>query len=123
MQTTREAPDLSKVVLPEGYRVVGYFKNGAEHLLLSTRHGLIGCLKKKDDTLGREVKVATSREFVDTRKSRHTNFFLCLASDPGNQEKGLDLVYQSDRELARSKFTLVCSGSSYVRVMSAQNAS
>ncbi|MDP3764518.1 MAG: hypothetical protein Q8Q95_02765 [bacterium] len=118
MQTTREVPDLSSVELPEGYSVAGYFKNGAEHLLLSTRRGLVACLKKKDGTLGKEVKVATSREFVDVRKSRHTEFFLCLASDPGNPKKGLDLVYRSDKELARSRFILVCSGSSNVRVMS-----
>lgn len=121
MQTTREIPDLGGIELPEGYKIAGFFKNGAEHLLLSTRRGLVACLKKKDGTLGKEVKVATSTEFVDARKSRYTNFFLCLASDPGRS--GLDLVFQSDKELHRNGFNLVCTGSSQVRVTSGKIAS
>lgn len=119
MQTTREVPDLSNIPLPEEHSVVGYFKNGAGHLLLSSKRGLVGCLIKKDSTLGTPVKVANSREFVNTRKCRVSSFFLCLTSDPDKPQKGLDLVYQTDKEFSRDHFSLVCTGSSKVKVVGA----
>ncbi len=120
MQTTREVPDLSNIPLPEEHSVVGYFQNGAGHLLLSSKRGLVGCLIKKDGTLGAPVKVANSREFVGARKCRGVgNFFLCLTSNPDKPETGLDLVYQTDEEFSKSHFSLLCTGSSKVKVVSA----
>ena len=119
MQKTSDIPDLSDVQLPEGFKTVGQFENGAKHLLLVNNHGMWACLRKYAGIQAKYVKVPNSREFVHNRRCRTSGFKLHLSSDPTQATPVLDLVCGSEKDLLASKLNFICSGTSRVNVVQA----
>lgn len=115
-QKTVEVPDLAGLELPEGSRLVGFLKNGANHLLLCDHHGLYGCLKNRVSDRHCWVKVATDKDFVKLRTARHSEFRYWRLRDPNDSQSGFVLVAADAIIFDKTKETVICTGSSLVRI-------